>query len=52
MESNKHVYRSRQESIGALKHARNTLAGEPGKGGKAQKVAHGRAVLSGKYGLK
>lgn len=30
---------------------KKTLAGEPGKGGKAQKVAYGRPELAGKYQL-
>lgn len=36
MESIKYDYNLQQESVVALKHARKTLAGEPGKGGKAQ----------------
>lgn len=42
MESIKYVYSSQQQSVGALKHARKILAGEPSKRAKAQKVAHGR----------
>lgn len=39
MESIKYVFSSQQESVGASKHARKTLAGEPGKEGRAQKTA-------------
>lgn len=33
-------------SAGALKHARKTLAGKPGKVGQTLKVAHGRPELA------